>query len=154
MFQHIPHILRENSRHLLKTICLLLMLLYQSQTIRLFLGFTMLFTTIRTISNSLLWLKSCLKMLKKNPCLKHVDSVGGEWQLLIYCTVLWQCMPLLWTVGQTWLRAVTTKPVPTQTWLRAITTRVCKPEAVNTVGAPDDERHTARNMLSFYCTEE
>jgi len=35
---------------------------------------------------------------------------------------------------QTWLRAVTTKPVPTQTWLWAITTCVCKPEAVNTVG--------------------
>ena len=39
--------------------------------------------------------------------------------------------------------------VPTQTWLRAVTTCVCKPEAANTVGAPDDERHTARNMLSF-----
>jgi len=24
-----------------------------------------------------------------------------------------------------------------------------KPEAVNTVGAPDDERRTARNMLNF-----
>jgi len=33
--------------------------------------------------------------------------------------------------------------------LQAITTRVCKPEAANTVVAPDDERHTARNMLSF-----
>ena len=33
--------------------------------------------------------------------------------------------------------------------LRALTTCVCKPEAANTVGAPDDERHTARNMLSF-----
>ena len=32
---------------------------------------------------------------------------------------------------------------------RAVTTCVCKPEAANTVGAPDDERHTARNMLSF-----
>ena len=39
--------------------------------------------------------------------------------------------------------------VPTQTWLRAVTKNVCKPEAANTVGAPDDERHTARNMLSF-----
>ena len=38
---------------------------------------------------------------------------------------------------------------PTQTWLRPVTTSVCKPEAANTVGAPDDERHTARNMLSF-----
>ena len=26
---------------------------------------------------------------------------------------------------------------------------VCKPEAANTVGSPDDERHIARNMLSF-----
>jgi hypothetical protein len=26
---------------------------------------------------------------------------------------------------------------------------VCKPEAANTVGAPDDERRTALNMLSF-----
>jgi len=26
---------------------------------------------------------------------------------------------------------------------------VCKPEAANRVGAPDDERHTSRNMLSF-----
>ena len=33
--------------------------------------------------------------------------------------------------------------------LRAVTTHVCKPEAANTVGAPDDERHTARNMLNF-----
>ena len=39
--------------------------------------------------------------------------------------------------------------VPTQTWLWAVTTHVCKPEAANTVGAPDDERRTARNMLSF-----
>jgi len=39
--------------------------------------------------------------------------------------------------------------VPTQTWLRAVTAHVCKPEAANTVGAPDDERHTARNMLRF-----
>jgi len=39
--------------------------------------------------------------------------------------------------------------VPTQTWLRAITTCVCKPETVNTVGAPDHERRIARNMLSF-----
>jgi len=36
-----------------------------------------------------------------------------------------------------------------QTGLRAETTRVCKPEAANTVGAPDDERRNARNMLSF-----
>ena len=33
--------------------------------------------------------------------------------------------------------------------LRALTTCVCKLEAAGTVGAPDDERHTARNMLSF-----
>jgi len=26
---------------------------------------------------------------------------------------------------------------------------VCKPEAANAVGAPDDEWRTARNMLSF-----
>ena len=39
--------------------------------------------------------------------------------------------------------------VPTQTWLRAVTTRVCKPEAAKAVGAPDDERRNARNMLSF-----
>jgi hypothetical protein len=26
---------------------------------------------------------------------------------------------------------------------------VCKPEAANTVRAPDDERYTARNMLSL-----
>ena len=30
----------------------------------------------------------------------------------------------------------------------AVTAR-SKPEAANTVGAPDDERHAARNMLSF-----
>jgi len=41
------------------------------------------------------------------------------------------------------------KSVPTQAWLRAGTTCVCKPDAANTVGAPDDERRTARNMLSF-----
>ena len=45
--------------------------------------------------------------------------------------------------------AVHREVVPTQTWLRAVTTHVCKPEAANIVGAPDDERHTARNMLSF-----
>ena len=38
--------------------------------------------------------------------------------------------------------------VPTQTWLRPVTTCVCKPEAANTVRAPDDERYAARNMLS------
>ena len=27
--------------------------------------------------------------------------------------------------------------------------RVCKPEAANTVRAPDDERYAARNMLSL-----
>jgi len=38
---------------------------------------------------------------------------------------------------------------PTQTWLRPVTTCVYKPEAANTVRAPDDERFTARNMLSL-----
>ena len=52
----------------------------------------------------------------------------------------------VWVGTQEW--------VPTQTWLRAVTARVCKPEAANTVGAPDDERHTARNMLSFWGTVE
>ena len=33
--------------------------------------------------------------------------------------------------------------------IRAVTACVCKAEAANTVGAPDDERHTARNMLSL-----
>jgi hypothetical protein len=32
---------------------------------------------------------------------------------------------------------------------RQVTTCVGKPEAANTVRAPDDERHTARNMLSI-----
>jgi len=49
------------------------------------------------------------------------------------------------TRSQVWVGT----PVPTQTWPRAVTTCVCKPEAANTVGAPDDERHTPRNMLSF-----
>jgi len=35
-----------------------------------------------------------------------------------------------------------------QTCLRPVTTCVCKPEAANTVTAPDDERCAARNMLS------
>ena len=35
------------------------------------------------------------------------------------------------------------------TRLRPVTTCVCKPEAANTVRAPDDERFTARNMLSL-----
>jgi len=39
--------------------------------------------------------------------------------------------------------------VPTQTWLRPVTTCVCKPEAANRIRAPDDERHTARNMLGI-----
>jgi hypothetical protein len=44
--------------------------------------------------------------------------------------------------------------VPTQTWLRPVTTWVCKPEAANTIRAPDDERYTARNMLSLQWTVE
>jgi len=44
--------------------------------------------------------------------------------------------------------------VPTQTWLQPVTTRVCKPEAANTVRAPDDERYGARNMLSLQWTVE
>jgi len=39
--------------------------------------------------------------------------------------------------------------VSTRTWLRPVTTCVCKPEAANTLRAPDDERHTAQNMLSL-----
>jgi hypothetical protein len=39
--------------------------------------------------------------------------------------------------------------VPTQTAPQAVSTSVCKPEAANTVEAPDDERHITRNMLSF-----
>jgi hypothetical protein len=33
--------------------------------------------------------------------------------------------------------------------LRPVTTCVCKPEAANTVRAPDDERYAAQNMLSL-----
>jgi hypothetical protein len=33
--------------------------------------------------------------------------------------------------------------VPTQTWLRPVTTNLCKPEAANTVRAPDDKRYAA-----------
>jgi len=44
--------------------------------------------------------------------------------------------------------------VPTQTWLLPVTTCVCKPEATNTVRAPDDERYAARNMLSLQWTVE
>jgi len=43
---------------------------------------------------------------------------------------------------------------PTQTWLRPVTTCVCKPEAANTVRAPDDARYAARNMLSLQWTVE
>jgi len=39
--------------------------------------------------------------------------------------------------------------VSTQTSLQPVTTCVCKPEAANTVRAPDDERYAARNMLSL-----
>jgi hypothetical protein len=49
---------------------------------------------------------------------------------------------------------VKSEPVPTQTWLRPVTTCVCKPEAANTVRAPDDERYAARNMLSLQRTME
>ena len=44
--------------------------------------------------------------------------------------------------------------VPTQTWQRPVTTCVRKPEAANTVRAPDDERYAARNMLSLQWTVE
>ena len=43
--------------------------------------------------------------------------------------------------------------VPTQTWLGPVTTCVCKPEAANTIRAPDDERYAARNMLSLQWTD-
>jgi len=42
----------------------------------------------------------------------------------------------------------------TQTWLRPVTTCLCKPEAANTVRAPDDERYAAQNMLSLQRTVE
>jgi len=41
-----------------------------------------------------------------------------------------------------------------QTWLWPVTTCVCKPEAANTVRAPDDERYAARNMLNLQWTVE
>jgi len=44
--------------------------------------------------------------------------------------------------------------VPTQTWLRPVTTCVCKPEAANTVRAPDDEGYAAWNILSCQWTVE
>jgi len=44
--------------------------------------------------------------------------------------------------------------VLTQPWLRPVTTCVCKPEAANTVRAPDDEWYAARNMLSLQWTVE
>jgi len=44
--------------------------------------------------------------------------------------------------------------VPTQTWLRSVTTCVHKPEAANTVRAPDDERYATRNMMSLQWTVE
>jgi len=47
-----------------------------------------------------------------------------------------------------------TSLVPTQTWLQPVTTCVCKPQAANTVRAPDDERYAARNMLSRQWTVE
>ena len=46
--------------------------------------------------------------------------------------------------GQVW--------VGTQTWLRPVSTCVCKPEAANTVRAPDYEWYAARNMLSLQWT--
>jgi hypothetical protein len=36
--------------------------------------------------------------------------------------------------------------VPTQTWIWPVTTCVCKPEAANTVRAPDYERYAAQNV--------
>jgi hypothetical protein len=39
--------------------------------------------------------------------------------------------------------------VPTQPGQRPVTTWVYKPDAANTVRAPDDERYAARNMLSL-----
>jgi hypothetical protein len=48
--------------------------------------------------------------------------------------------------GQVW--------VGTQTWPRPVTTCVCKPEAANTVGAPDDEQCATGNMLSLVVKSE
>jgi hypothetical protein len=45
-------------------------------------------------------------------------------------------------------------PWGTQTWLWLLTTCICKPDAANTVRAPDDERCAARNMLSLQWTVE
>jgi len=50
--------------------------------------------------------------------------------------------------SQVWVGTQSQVWVPTQTWLRTVTTRVCKPEAANTVRAPDDDRYAAQNMLS------
>jgi len=54
--------------------------------------------------------------------------------------------------SQVWVG--TQKRVPTQTWLRPVATFVCKPEAANTIKAPDDERYAAPNMLSTQWTVE
>jgi len=43
---------------------------------------------------------------------------------------------------------------PTWTWLRPVTTCVCRSKAANTVRAPDDERYSARIMLSCQWTVE
>ena len=47
-----------------------------------------------------------------------------------------------------------THVVTGRTWLQPVTTCVCKPEAANTIRAPDDERYAARNMLSLQWTVE
>jgi len=60
--------------------------------------------------------------------------------------------PTVFAASDLHTRVVTARSqvwVGTQIWLRAVTTHVCKSESANAVGAPDDERRNAQNMLSL-----
>ena len=80
--------------------------------------------------------------LKSSTCFERYVAHHQELQLylqpVVYIRVWWPPV-----VKSEW------EQFPLRLGLRPFTTHVCKPEAANTVGAPDDERHTARNMLSF-----
>jgi len=101
------------------------------------------------------WLRPVTTCVRKPEAANTVrapydEQHAGRNMLLLIKQYRRTCVCTTWSI----ITGTIPKPVPTQTWLRPVTTRVRKPEATNTVRAPDDERHAARNMLSLQWTVE
>ena len=78
--------------------------------------------------------------LKSQHVLSGIPLIISSSKLYLHPLV---CIPMWWPAV-----------VKSETWLRPVTTCACKPQAANTVRAPDDERYAARNMLSCQWTVE